>query len=119
VILLLLPSISVPPLPQFQLFLCSSLIVAADDDDDDYAGDYAPAVSLFVTTANGSGIPSSSFYIRPAAVVVVVAAAAAAAAAVAVAVAVAVAAADVIWEDVGDPISFGEPLEFLLRVIHH
>jgi len=38
---------------------------------------------------------------------------------IAAAAAVAVAAADVIWEDVGDPISFGEPLEFLLRVIHH
>ena len=31
----LLPSISVPPMPPFELFLCRSLVTAADDDDDD------------------------------------------------------------------------------------
>jgi len=37
VLLLLLPSTSIPPLPLFELFLCSSLVaaVANNDDDDD------------------------------------------------------------------------------------
>ena len=34
-LLLLLPSTSVPPLPLFELFLCSSLVATAADDDDD------------------------------------------------------------------------------------
>ena len=42
VLLLLLPSTSFPPLPRFELFLCSSLVAATndDDDDDDYANEY-------------------------------------------------------------------------------
>ena len=44
ILLLLLPSISVPTLPLFELFLCSSHVVAAsptaaDDDDDNYDDD--------------------------------------------------------------------------------
>ena len=41
VLLLILPSTSVPPLPLFELFLCISLVAAADDDDDyAYADEY-------------------------------------------------------------------------------
>jgi len=37
----LLPSIPFPPLPLFELFVCSSLVTADDDDDDDdYADEY-------------------------------------------------------------------------------
>ena len=40
-LLLILPSTYVPPLPLFEMFLCSSLVTAADDDDDDeYADEY-------------------------------------------------------------------------------
>ena len=54
-LLLLLPSTSVPTLPQFKLFLCSSLVAAADNDDyvDEY--DLEPAVSLFVAFRNRFG----------------------------------------------------------------
>ena len=38
--LLILPSTSVPPLPLFEMFLCSSLVTAADDDDDDDDDEY-------------------------------------------------------------------------------
>ena len=48
VLLLLLPSTSVPSLPLFESFLCSSLVAAADDDDDD--DDYADKYGSTTTT---------------------------------------------------------------------
>jgi len=52
VIILLLPSISVLPLPQFELFLFSSLVTAAADADE---YNFATAISPFVAFQNRFG----------------------------------------------------------------